>query len=576
MPDNAPPTRAPHVPPVLILGAGINGAALARELALSGVSVVVVDTGDLARGATAYSSRLIHGGLRYLEYGEFDLVRESLAERTRLLRLAPQLVRPLRLFIPVSNRFGGLRESAVRFLKLRRAATGSTPHRGLWLVRAGLKLYDWYARDPMLPKHQVVSAFGPDAPPVDRERYPWLCAYYDAQIRYPERLVVAFFDDARRLAQELGASFQLLTYHRAELTGSTVTVRPVAGHESSPRSEAAIPGFQPAAIINATGAWVDHTLRDLHVPSETLMGGTKGSHFVSSNSALREALRRGGIYVEAPDGRPVFILPFGASALVGTTDLPFSGNPADVVASEDELQYLLTAAQRVLPDLGLTRDDIDLHYSGVRPLPRVDEATTGAITRRHWLKEHEGTAIPTFSVIGGKLTTCRSLAESSVATIRARLGFGPPSTTSRDRVLPGGERYPANQASLDAEWRAIAERAGLSLDHVRAVWELRGTQADEILSNLETGEAETIADTDLPRGFVRWILEREWVTTLDDLVERRLMLLYDGRLTQTALHELAALMVEAGLMGDREAELKVRHTMNRLHAHFGKTVALKR
>src|SRR5579859_7583382 len=133
--------------PVLILGAGINGAALARELLLGGISVVVVDTGDLAGGATAYSSRLIHGGLRYLEYGEFDLVRESLAERTRLLRQAPHLVRPLKLYIPISNRLGGLRKSVGRFFGWN--APGTTrpgPPRGLWLVRAGLSLYDRYAR----------------------------------------------------------------------------------------------------------------------------------------------------------------------------------------------------------------------------------------------------------------------------------------------------------------------------------------------------------------------------------------------------------------------------------------------
>ncbi len=441
-----------HKSPILILGAGINGAALARELVLAGMPVVVVDTGDLARGATAYSSRLIHGGLRYLEYGEFDLVRESLAERTRLLRLAPQFVRPLKLFIPVRNRWGGLWESAMRFLKLRRAACETSPHRGLWLVRAGLKLYDWYARDPTLPRHQVLSANSPLVPPVDRRQYPWLCAYYDAQVRYPERFVVALFEDARRLADEQQLDFQLLTYHRASLAGSTVTVEalPDGGGTTT-----AIAPFQPAAIINATGPWVDRTLEQLHLPAKNLMGGTKGSHFITAHAGLRTAVEAGGIYTEAGDGRPIFILPFGRSALVGTTDLPYSGDPANAVASDAEIDYLLSAVQLVFPQIGLTRADVQLHYSGVRPLPRVDVAIPAAITRRHWLEEHAGGEVPFFSVIGGKLTTCRSLAETSVATIRARLGLSAAPRTSRDRPLPGGEHYPPRPIA-----RAALARSG--------------------------------------------------------------------------------------------------------------------
>ncbi len=201
---------------VLILGAGINGAALARELVLNGVGVTLVDTADLAFGATAYSSRLIHGGLRYLEYGEFDLVRESLAERGRLLRLAPHLVRPLRLHVPVERRLGGLRMSASRFLLGQHAPQSwqrPTP-RGMWLVRTGLWLYDRYARDPSLPRHSV-HRVGEGGVPVDPAKYRWLCAYSDAQVVYPERLVVAFLEDARALAAGSGTTFQFFNYHEA-------------------------------------------------------------------------------------------------------------------------------------------------------------------------------------------------------------------------------------------------------------------------------------------------------------------------------------------------------------------------
>ncbi len=431
---------------VLILGAGINGAALARELVLGGVSVVLVDTGDLAGGSTSYSSRLIHGGLRYLEYGEFDLVRESLAERTRLLRHAPHLVRPLKLFIPVSNRLGGLRKSVGRFFGWNtRGAIRPGPPRGLWLVRAGLALYDRYAHDPMLPRHSTTSVDEERDVRVARDRYRWLCSYYDAQVMFPERFVVDLLDDARHAARETGATFRLYTYHDATLNERTATVR-------APGNDAPVATFEPAAVVNATGAWVDRTLRKLNVNWRILMGGTKGSHLVTANPRLRAALGGHGLYAEAEDGRPVFILPFGDSSLIGTTDVPFEGDPAEALTSPQELEYLIQTVNTIVPDVDLTPDDVDWHYCGVRPLPRTGRSMPAAITRRHWLEEHTDSSMPLYSVIGGKLTTCRSLAEQAAGTIRARLGL-PPMVVSRDRPLPGGTAYPADCIASEAECR---------------------------------------------------------------------------------------------------------------------------
>ncbi len=559
------PTR-----PILILGAGINGAALARELVVGGLPVVVVDTGDLARGATAYSSRLIHGGLRYLEYGEFDLVRESLAERTRLLRLAPQFVHPLQLHIPVGNRLGGLRHSLARFFGGDRhgaqaADARAAPPRGLWLVRAGLWLYDFYARDSSLPRHRVARIDERWSPPVDRARYPWVCTYFDAQVRFPERFVVALLDDARRAARAAG-DFQLFTYHRVELAGRTVSIY-AEDNASRPAVE-----FEPAAIINATGAWVDATLRQLHASSPQLMGGTKGSHLVTFHAGLRAALGEAGIYTEAADGRPVFLLPLGEAALVGTTDLPYSGDPADAVASDAEIDYLIAAVNQVLPGVRLARDDIDFHYCGVRPLPHADVDRPAAITRRHWLEEHTGGAVPLYSVIGGKLTTCRSLAESSARTIRRRLGLPGDAATSRDRPLPGAEGYPSDAAGVEAAWQSLADAHGWSVAQVRALWQLRGTQTGAILAELAADDRANLPGVDLPRAFARWTIGHEWVRRLDDLVERRLMLLYDRRLSLACLRELAGLLVEAGLLRADQLEGEVERTVRRLAAHFGRRV----
>src|SRR6186997_1335717 len=186
--------------PVVILGGGINGAAAARELILNGQSVWLVDTADLAFGATAYSSRLIHGGLRYLEFGEFSLVKESLEERARLLHLAPHLVKPLRLFIPVQNQWGGLTQAAGKFLGLP-LGSKKTVHRGLRVVQVGLWLYDRYAAGGELPPRSLHAPGDEGVPHVSPQIARKLWAYSDAQIRYPERLVLDFLHDARLLAE---------------------------------------------------------------------------------------------------------------------------------------------------------------------------------------------------------------------------------------------------------------------------------------------------------------------------------------------------------------------------------------
>ncbi|HEX4128410.1 MAG TPA: glycerol-3-phosphate dehydrogenase/oxidase [Pirellulales bacterium] len=501
-------------PTVLILGAGINGAALARELALQGVGVCIVDQADLSTGATAYSSRLIHGGLRYLEYGEFDLVRESLAERERLLKLAPQFVRPLRLFIPVEHRRGGLLRSAARFVKLDRWFT-SPAERGLWTVRLGLAMYDRLAGESHLPRHTVAPVGAIDTPNVDQGRYRWLCSYYDAQIQWPERFVVALLHDARRAAAERGAAFDCRTYSAAAWDGKRVTLRTAGREEAS--------SFAPDVIVNATGAWVDRTLEQLHVHAPRQMGPTKGSHLVLHSAALREALEFGGLYAEAADGRPVFVLPFGELSLVGTTDLPYDGDPARVVASEDEIAYLLVTVNHLLPDVRATYRDVLLHYSGVRPLPAADPSNPAAITRRHWMQEHADAPLPMYSIIGGKLTTCRSLAEGAADTILARLGM-PRLASTRDRP--------------------IREEA-----------------------TMLPGEMPASDDA------LRQVIRDEWVTTLDDLVERRLMLLYDPSFSRGMLEHLAGLLVVEHRLDAAARPAAVEAVIDRLRTHFGRMVA---
>jgi glycerol-3-phosphate dehydrogenase len=527
---------------VLILGAGINGAALARELALNKLGVVLVDRQDIASGATSYSSRLIHGGLRYLEYGDFALVRESLGERTRLLRLATQFVHPLRLFIPVQNRFGGLMSAARRFLGLKdRPHPGRVMHRGLWTVRFGLWLYDKYARDPTLPKHESHRSTDPSVIQVDHAIYPWVCSFSDGQIVFPERFTLALLNDARQIAQANGTEFRVLTYHEAALAGPTATIRRVGASEI-------VEQFQPSAIVNATGAWVDHTLQTLGVPSKRLMGGTKGSHFITSNSRLQQLLARRAIYTEAGDGRPIFILPFAlpfvTATLVGTTDEPFPGDPTTAVATPQELKYLVAAVNEVFPDLKLTPSDIDLHYAGVRPLPYSDAATPGAVSRRHWMEENPNSQLPFYSIIGGKLTTCRSLAEESASQILKRLGL-PHIADSSERPIPESEP-------------------------IFAIRRKDTSPTDNATSQSFT--TPLLAGTQIPLDVVRQIIRDQWVTKLDDLVERRLMLLYHPNLSNDCLNQLADLLVEARLLFATEKSTAVASVIDRLKSHFGKQI----
>jgi glycerol-3-phosphate dehydrogenase len=511
--------------PILILGGGINGAAAARELTLNGQSVWLVDTSDVASGATAYSSRLIHGGLRYLEFAEFSLVKESLTERSRLLRLAPHLVKPLRLFIPVRNSWGGLRHAATKFLGLPVKATKSA-HRGLRVVQAGLWLYDRYAKDGNLAPRSLHRPGEEHVPQVSHHVANWLWAYSDAQITYPERIVIGFLADAQEIARQKGLEFRVLTYSRATLRGSTVEIRPSDDNQGAPIATA-----EPAAIVNATGAWVDETLARLPVPSPRLMGGTKGSHFLTYQPRLRELLRGHGVYTEARDGRPVFLLPFGDGTLVGTTDIPFQGDPATAVATGEELEYLLAVVADAFPDAGLTRADVAMHYCGVRPLPYVDAATPAAITRRHQLVWNDASPVPLISLVGGKLTTCRSLAEESAAAVLGRLGKEV-EQSSRDRPIPALPFDKVSEAAADTD-------------------------------------EPCISGTRLSLGLAQWAITHEWATRLEDLVERRLLLHFEPRLSRQKLADLAAALVQTGKLAASDTSAAIDRCAARLRSHFG-------
>jgi glycerol-3-phosphate dehydrogenase len=562
-----PATTRGRRPKVLILGAGINGCSVARELVLNGVDVWLVEKNDIAFGATSRASRLIHGGLRYLEYADFHLVRESLAERTRLCKLAGHLVEPLRLYIPVAERTSGLIQSGLKFIGATRSPTLNwltrplqhKSERGLWAIEIGLSLYDRFAADPNMPPHTIHEANEPGVPRVDRSRFRWLCGYSDAQMRFPERYCVALLEDARQISETSGVEFRLFTYSQAEFVGDTVKVTDARG---------ALSEMTPSIVINATGAWGDLTLGQLHVPAPRLFGGTKGSHFVSYHPALKQAIGRAGVYAEAADERLIFVLPFGEAVLVGTTDEHFDAPPETAVASDAELAYLVSTVNELFPDVHLSREDVMLTYSGVRPLPYVGDASEASISRDHSIAEQAHGQIRVLTLVGGKLTTSRALGELVTDGVLARLGITRCAMTV-GRYLPGSKGLAEDPAEREGQKQQVASQFGLSNEQVSAIWELCGTLTGEILRTQQSADAdpsrlENITGSALPRTFVRWVIEHERVERLEDLIERRLMLLYRPQLSRRTLDELGDLLMERGRLTAVEKPAAVDRAFERL------------
>ncbi len=552
--------------PVLILGAGINGCAVARELILNGVPVCLVDRHDIAFGASSRSSRLIHGGLRYLEHGEFRLVRESLEERTRLRKLAPQFVRPFSLHIPVAKRTGGLIRSGLKFLTRNRFGSNGHSPRGLWLVRMGLGIYDRFVSDPAFPNSRVLSLRDPDVPQVDPQKFRWVCRYTDAQMLFPERFVLSMLTDAQQLAQAKGIPFSVWTGHevRREKPNSQWEV---VDCETNVVSES----LEPALIINATGAWGDLTLKELSIETPPLFGGTKGSHLVTHQPKLCQAVGEHGVYAEADDGRLVFVLPFAGGVMVGTTDERFEGNPATAVASEAELTYLIEMINDLFPQVHFTKSDIEMHCAGVRPLPKTGSGSTNAISRDHSLHETETDAVPVFTLVGGKLTTARAFGESITDAVLSRLNR-PRTENTQTRIFPGGENYP-NEDQLSKTWKEFAKQFQRPIAQIQAMWILCGTRVKTFLESEDATDPTPILGTHLPRDFVRWIIQTEWVRGLEDLIERRLMLIYHPNLSRVSLDQLAELLIETEVISKEQAEEKIQSAITRFAAIYGKQIS---
>ena len=493
---------------VVVVGAGVNGCGVARDAAMRGLRVLLVDKGDIAAGTTAASTRLIHGGLRYLEHGEVGLVRESLRERETLLRrVAPHLVRPLPMLVPL---YAGRR-------------------RGPLTIRAGMLAYDLLSSSKSLPRHRMLTAAEAlrHAPGLEQAGLRGAALFYDAQVEYAERLAVENALDARAR----GAA--VVTYARVERL--LVEGGAARGVVFKDLLGGATREARAGLVLNAAGPWVDEVLGGARAEGERLLGGTKGSHVVvrAFGGAPRAA-----VYAEAAeDGRPFFVVPWDDKLLIGTTDERYAGDLDRVEADAREVAYLLREANRVLPAARLTQADVLYTYSGVRPLPRVAEGQAGGITRRHFIEPSSVRGL--FSIVGGKLTTYRSLAEEAVDLIFRTLGRTPPPCRTDVVPLPG-----AAVEEFDAFGRDFDARSTLAPKSTARLLKVYGVRAAEVLrlAQTESELSEVISEeTGSVGAEVVYAFREEMAETLADCLLRRTMVGLNGRLGLDASEHAARL-----------------------------------
>ena len=478
---------------LVVIGAGINGCGIARDASLRGLRVLLIDKDDIASATTGWSTRLIHGGLRYLEHLELSLVRESLRERERLLKIAPHLVHPLSFFIPIYDR----------------------DKRGPWMVRAGMLAYDALSLDKSEERHHMLD------PAQAREREPGIspdglkgaAVYFDAQAEYPERLSLENALDG----YDHGAT---VVTHRA-VRRLTIEDGKVTGVELEDGRR-----VRAAVTVNVAGPWVDEVLRasaegaDPARPApefEQMIGGTKGTHLVVDHfaGAPSEAM-----YVEADDGRPYFIVPWNDLYLIGTTDTRYEGDLDHVVASDEEIEYLIGATNEVIPDARLRREDVIYTYAGVRPLPE-SHGDEGSVTRRHIIHDHAPELQGLLSIVGGKLTTYRNLSEETVDAVFKKLGRDSPGCRTSALPLPGG---------TVADWPAFREEfiraAPLERPVAERLLRIYGVRSEEVLS-LAEDSPELLQPFDRATGAIGaeviHAVEAELASDLADVLMRRTM-----------------------------------------------------
>lgn len=505
---------------LIVIGGGINGAAVARDGALRGLKTILLEKNDFASATTSWSTRLIHGGLRYLEYFEFKLVRESLREREVLMHTAPHLVKPIQLTIPI-YRYGSRR---------------------YWEIQAGMLLYDILSFDKTLLSHRMLprEKFRQLFRDVNPDELSGAAQYYDGQAEYAERLCLENILAAEAAGATVLNYAKVTQLHREGDRLTSLTAQDQLNGE-----EFTVNIGPNAVVINTSGPWVDQVCglgEPQPVGSERKIGGTKGSHIIvdSFPGAPSTAL-----YVEAKaDGRPFFIVPWLGMYLIGTTDLRYTGDLNRIKADDDEVDYLIQETNRVLPSAHLSRQNVRFTYSGVRPLPYAAGKKPGSITRNHILFDHTREGVSNMiSLIGGKLTTFRRVGEEMVDAVYRKRGEAAPPCPTQDKPLPGAI-WP-DDPRID---QAIAEYGDrLSLESIYHLFTLYGARAPEVLALVDQAPdlGERIVDR-LPdiRAQAVYAVRSEKAYSLIDICRRRTTLTMQANYGYEALPAITAALTQ--------------------------------
>ena len=477
----------------VVVGGGMAGAGVARDLAQRGLSCVLVEKVDFAAGTTSRSSKLIHGGLRYLELFDFRLVRESLRERETLARLAPHLIRPLPFLMPVYR--GGPRSLAK--------------------VRLGLRLYDLLTPGKRTPRYGAVDAARARALESTLRPEGLLGAgyYFDDLLLSPERLCLENVLSARRAGAHAVNYAQAEEFQHRPDGGWTVRVRDLVGGD--------VVDLHGRVLVNAAGPWVDRVRARARVEDrgERIVRTTKGVH------VLLPRLTERAIYLATGDDRLVFVIPWREFSLVGTTDTDHAESPDRVWATKADVQYLLEAAGRLLTDPRITEANVAYTYAGVRPLTFDGSTGTRAssVSRQHRVVA-EGPGGRFLSITGTKLTCFRSLAEEVGRTVARLLGRGGPSDTARITLDGQDEEAGALEVRAMLDVTEAVRSSGLELEQVEMLVTTYGRRAGAVLDaarRLPGGTERLCKNAPEIVAQLHWAVESELAVSLQDVLLRR-------------------------------------------------------